>query len=267
MESLPTHDALVSVEYRPLDGGLKETLERVPPAFILLLNELLVCIGEDQQESDGLNLMRWAVLYATVLRDLSRSAIVLLNDGSHSRAAIMLRRVSFEYFTRFQFMHMHPEHATTAMGDFRKKSEVFEKRVGSDQVTFTQDPNFDLDRYQANSKAFPNFEGICNEVHGERGQAYYALFFSYPSALLHGDAMMSMDVLKTDTGKQRVYLDSARPYTNEIAGNFIAFTLGLALDAALAFSLESRKLLEEIMEEFNERRIALSLLDRIEGTT
>src|ERR1700759_1269913 len=129
------HDLLIEANYQPLDDGLRKSLERTTVGLGAILRELLVLLKEKPDESHDLALLRWAMLYVVMLRDVSRSAALLLNDGSHSRAAIMLRRVAFEYYTRFRFFRMHPEHASTAMGEFKELSEKFSKRVPG-QVTF-----------------------------------------------------------------------------------------------------------------------------------
>ena len=67
------HDALIKAEYEPLDDGLREILEQTASAFTPMLNELLALLGTESLESDRLNLLRWAIMYTVVLRDLSRS--------------------------------------------------------------------------------------------------------------------------------------------------------------------------------------------------
>ena len=165
----------------------------------------------------------------------------------------MLRRVAFEYFTRFRFLAMKPEHATTAMGQFEEESEKFADRVPG-QVTFIQDPGFDRARFEDAPKPYRNFKTICDEVHGERGPECYAHFYAYPSFLLHGNAMMSMDVVKSDGDQQKVHLTSPRPFTNQIAENLVTFLLEFARDLVRTFDMENRALREEIAVRFNERR-------------
>jgi hypothetical protein len=255
------HDFLIEADYQPLDDGLRKSLERTTRAFSPIINELLVLIRETL-ESDSLNVLRWALLYAVVLRDLSRSATLLLNDGGHSRAALMLRRVAFEYHTRFRFFLLHPELASTAMNTFQKESQKFAKRVGPDVVTFIYDPNLDDEELRAAAKWKRDFKEICDEVHREKAQEQYAHFYSYPSYLLHGNVMMSMDVLKTDSEPKGVHLDSARPFTNQIAGNLIVFLLDFASDVVRSFEMESRTLVEEIEAEFNKARNRLDIIYR-----
>jgi hypothetical protein len=254
-------DVLIEANHQPLDEALKCSLERTSAAFASLLKELLVILNRDTVEPEGLNLLRWAVLYVVVLRDVSRSAALLLNDGRHSRAALMLRRVVFEYHTRFRFLRMHPEHASTAMDEFQERSERFAKRIGSEDVTFVYDANFDRERFEEADKPYRNFEAICNAVYGQKAQEYYARFYSYPSSLLHGDVMMSMDVLKLEGDRWEIHLDSGRPFTNEIAGNLIVFLLDFAGDVVRTFEMENRALVDDIGVEFNERRKTIGLLD------
>lgn len=252
-------DLLIEADYEPLDAGLRQSLERTTLALDDVLEELLLLLSNDQVVPEGLNLLRWAIMYIVVLRDLSKSALLLLNDGGHSRAVIMLRRVAFEYHIRFRFFLMHPDHASTAMGEFEDISAKFAQRVPG-QITFIQDPNFDRERFDDASKPYRHFETICKEVHGENAQRFYAHFYAYPSFLLHGNVMMSMDVLKGDE-PQAVHLDSARPFTNEIAGNLIVFLLDLAGDVVRTFEMKTRQLVDDIGAEFNERRRALDILE------
>lgn len=254
------HDIVLQAEYEPLDDGLEHILEQTTGAFTSILNELLALVERDNVESHRVNLLRWAIMYAVVLRDLSRSATLLLRDGSHTRAALMLRRVAFEYFTRFRFFQMYPENATTAMGEFETQSARFASRVPG-QVTFIQDPKFDYEHFEDAPKPYQNFKAICDAVHGEHAPECYAHFYSYPSFLLHGGVMLSMDVLKFDGDQQGIHLDSPRPFTNQIVGNLIVFLLEFAGDVVGTFDMATQSVREELAVRFNERRRTLHLLE------
>ena len=222
------------------------------------MNEIAELFDVEAPESDRVSLLRWALMYAVVLRELSSSATLLLKDGSNSRAALMLRRVAFEYFTRFRFYMTHPEHATTAIGEFEAESERFAKRVPG-QVTFIQDPDFDYERFEDAEKPYRQFKTVCDEVFGKEAAEFYAHHYAYPSFLLHGNVMVSMDVLKSDTEQQSVHLGSPRAFTNRIASNLIAFLLEFEGDVVSTFDMRCLRLRNEIAVRFKQRRQALRL--------
>jgi hypothetical protein len=254
------HDTPIELEHEPLDEGLLRSLERTSQAFSSLVAELLVFIKEAKDEPDAVNVLRWALMYAVVLRDLSRSSLLLLSDGGHSRAALILRRAAFEYRTRFRYFLMHPELASTAMHTFEKESKKFAERVGPNQVTFVYDPNIDEEQLKTAQKWKLDFKTICDEVCGEKADELYGHFYSYPSFLLHGSVLVSMDVLKSDGDPQGVYLTSARPFTNQIAGNLLVFLLEFAGDVVQTFDLQSRAHIDELVVEFNGARDRLGVV-------
>lgn len=263
MENRTLHESLIELEHEPLDDDLRAFLDRIPPIFESILNELLAILEkDDSDDEDGLNLLRWALMYVVALRDVSRSATLLLEDGSHNRTVVMLRRVAFEYRTRFRYYWTRPGHATTAMELFRRESLLFEKRIGSDMVMFVQDPNFDEERHAVASKGYPrDFAAMCDLVYGTEAQHYYASFYSYPSSLLHGHALMSMDVFQTATEPQGVYLNTPYTSTDKLAGNLIVFLMDFAGDVATAFKMTVRDSVVKFGEEFNEVRRVKGLLD------
>ncbi len=253
-------DVLIQSEHEPLDDELKRFFERTADVLASIRDEVLRLIRETPEDAENKNLMRWAIMYAVVLRDIGRSAANLLSDGSHSRAALMLRRAMFEYRTRFRLFVIDPSQASTAMDEFHDLGRKFERRVPG-QVTFIRDPNFKQDRYDAARRKYPNFSAICDAVYGGDAPEYYAHFYSYPGSLLHGDAMLSMDILKVDGDQEGVHVNSARPFTNQIGGNMLVFLLDFSGDVCRSLDLPSRRVVEVIGKEFNDRRRAIGLLE------
>jgi hypothetical protein len=250
-------DVFVTAKYERLDGGLKRSLRRATELLGSIRTQLALAVPE--QDESRLNLWRWGMLYAVILRDISRSADRLLVDGKHSRAVTVLRRIAFEYYTRFHYLAKHQEYAKTAMDDYNAKMKQFQKRVGRQNITLVPDPHFDEAAHKTAEKPYNKFYAVCSDVYGDSCDERYARFYSYPSALLHGDATMSIDVLELVDNRWQVHLDSHRAFTNEIAGNLIVFFLDFASDVCTLFDLKGLSDVRNAGVEFNRVRKRLGI--------
>jgi len=250
-------NVFVSAEYTRLDKGLKRSLRQIIEIYGAIRQELAERVPASKE---ALLLWRWAMFYVVVMEDVGNSADRLLVDGKRSRAALMLQRAAFEYYTRFHYYWSHPEHAKTAMDDYNPKMELFADRIGPDDITLIGDPNFDRAAHDAAKKPHKHFDQVCRDVYGaDKWAEQYARFYSYPSALLHGDATMSMDVLELTDGRWFLHLDSRRPFTNEMGGNLIVSLLDLAGDVCHAFDLALLPRLKAIGADFNAARRRLGI--------
>lgn len=250
-------DTFVHAKYQKLDKGLSRSLRQTLQALTSVRRELAASCLESEADR---NLWRWAIIYTIVLNDVASSARRLLIDGKHSRAAIILRRIAFEYRTRFHYYWTHADECKTAMDEFTRKAELFASRLGPEDIKLILDADYDDAAFRAAPKRYKKFETVCDDVRGKSGPDFYARFYSYPSALLHGDATASMDVLEIIEGdKWRVHLDSRRPFTNEIAGNLTVFLLDFTIDVSTAFQLSTLADLKAVGAEFNSVRGRLGI--------
>lgn len=77
-------------------------------------------------------------------------------------------------------------------------------------------------------------------MHAGHADDFYARFYTYPSALMHGDALVFMDVLEMHSdGSRELHGSSRRKNTDkDILFNYVAFFIGLLQDALEQFGMD-----------------------------
>ena len=196
-------------------------------------------------------LWRWSFFFLVLAYDLADSALVL-SDGRHNRALLILRRVMFEHMTRLKFYRKRPEIARAHLDDFTPRARLFQRRLGDDGYQIIPDPAFDEALHDPQKK-FRNFEIVLNKVFPEKADELYAQFYQYPSALIHGDAFASSDIIEMQAdGKWKVHGSSRRTKTNETLYNYVAFFISLLEDAFAQLNVGS-----EAVAKLRERQDAV----------
>jgi hypothetical protein len=250
-------DVFAPTSYRRLDEGLLRSMERTAQAYGTLVQEVVFFSAEDE---DAQCLRTWAIVYSVVMEDLAVSAQALLAEGKYSRAAIMLRRVAFEYRTRFHYYRLRPNQAKLAMDEYNPEAEKFASRLGPGDIAVLPDPQFDRGAFDDARKPYKNFYDVVQVVYKELGPYLYANFYQYPSFLLHGAATASMDVMEGDDSTSwRIHRKSRRAFTDEIAANLLVLLLDSAVDVCQAFDLNAVNEFKDIGHEFNAVRERLGI--------
>lgn len=216
------------------DGGLLELLADT----ISATNDILVGFkGRPIPDGDLGHLWRWAFIYLVLAADLGSSALELAN-GQNNRALLILRRCMFEHMVRFRFYRSRPEIARGRLFDFTKDIEKFQKRLGDEAFHVISDPTADHSTHKPDGM---NFEQILRAVFPKNCDRLYAQFYSFPSALMHGTAMASVDIIEdTGDGQFRIHAVSRRGDTaRDILFNYVSFYRALLEDASDVLNLDS----------------------------
>jgi len=176
-------------------------------------------------------LWRWAFFYLVLSYDLADSTLTL-SDGRHNRALLILRRVMFEHMIRLKFYRRRPDIARAHLDDFTPRAKLFQRRLKDDGLHIILDPAFDEALHDPQKK-YRNFEIVLSEVLPEKADELYAQFYQYPSALIHGDAFASADIIEMQADDTvKVHGASRRSNTNETLYNYVAFFISLLEDAS-----------------------------------
>lgn len=183
-------------------------------------------------------LWRWAYLYLVLAADLGDSALVLA-DGSHNRALLILRRAMFEHMARFRYYRQHPDVARAHLDNFEPRAKLFQKEIDDPGLTLVLDPAFDESKH--NQKRL-GFDVIVKALFPGKSDDWYRRFYTYPSSLIHGDALVAMDMLEQNPDATfTVHATSRRQNTNEILYNYTAFFINLLLNATQQFGIGDDK--------------------------
>jgi hypothetical protein len=207
------------------DGGLRELLSDTIDATNQVLQSLAgVAIGND----DAGYLWKWAFFYLVLAADLADSALALA-DGAHNRALLILRRVMFEHMVRFRYYRQHPDVARAHLDDYEPRTKLFQSQIDDPGLKLILDPAFDPKKHDRKRRGF---DGILKAVFPKKSNDWYRRFYAYPSSLMHGDALISMDILEVrPDGTFTVHGASRRQNTEEILCNYVAMFVGLLVDA------------------------------------
>jgi hypothetical protein len=150
----------------------------------------------------------------------------------------------FEHMTRLKFYRKRPEAARAHLDDFTPRARLFQRRLGDDGYHIIPDPAFDEALHDPQKKV-RNFEIVLNKVFPEKADELYAQFHQYPSALVHGDAFASSDIIEMQAdGNWKVHGSSRRSNTNETLYNYVAFFISILEDASAQLNVGY----EEIMK-------------------
>lgn len=111
--------------------------------------------------------------------------------------------------------------------------------MADDSYQIIPDPAFDEALHDPQKKV-RNFEIVLNKVFAEKADELYAQFYQYPSALVHGDAFASSDIIEMQAdGKWKVHGLSRRSNTDETLYNYVAFFISLLDDASVQLNVGS----------------------------
>jgi hypothetical protein len=217
----------------PSDGGLRDLLSDAIDEAEAVITSLR---GVAPPAGDEGHVWRWALMYLVLGYDLGGSALAL-SDGSHNRALLILRRAIFEHMTRLRYYRMHPEIACAHLEDFERLAKLFQRRIDDDAFQLILDSAFNA---AAHDRQKRNFEEIVKDVHSGHADDFYARFYTYPSALVHGDALAFMDVLEMHTdGTWELHGSSRRKNTDkDVLFNYVAFFIGVLQDALEQFGMD-----------------------------
>jgi hypothetical protein len=183
---------------------------------------------------------RWSFIYLVLTADLGDS-VLALSDGRHNRAMLILRRAMFEHMIRLKFYRKNPSIARAHLEDFERLAKRFQRRLDDDGFQLVLDAAFNA---AAHDPQHYSFEQILRDLNPELVSDAYARFYTYPSALLHGDALASMDVLeRRGDGSWRVHGISRRHDTDrDILYNYVVFFIALLQDAMEHFGVNLERL-------------------------
>jgi hypothetical protein len=207
------------------DGGLRDLLaDAIEETNAVLASQRDVAIPE----GDAGVLWRWAFLYLVLASDLAGTVYAIAEPG-HDRAILILRRIMFEYMVRLRYYRQRIDIARNHLYDFERRAVLFQKRLAPQPIALILDPTFDQSSHKLINT---NFDDILEALFSGRGSDLYANFYSYPSALIHGDAMAFCDVLEfTTEGTWTIHMKSRKDKTDETIYNYTAFFINLLFDA------------------------------------
>jgi hypothetical protein len=168
--------------------------------------------------------------------DFADSALAL-SDGHHNRALLVLRRMMFEYMTRLRFFRQRPDIARAHLDEFTPRVRLFQQRLTDNNFRIILDPAFEEALHDP-QKHYRNFMTVLSEVFPNNAEDLYAQFYQYPSALMHGEALASADILElSDDGTWTVHHRSRRTNTNETLLNYLAFFVSLLEDGTAILNI------------------------------
>lgn len=238
----------------PSDSRLRELLADVADEAKEIIYDLR---GVTAPAGDDGYVWRWAFFYVVLAYDLADSVLVL-SDGSHNRALLILRRVMFEYMIRLKFFRKRPDVARAHLDDFTPRARLFERRLAETGFQIIPDPSFQEALHDP-QKRYRSFEAVLDEVFPENADDLYAQFYQFPSALIHGDALASIDILEMrDDSSFTVHGMSRRYKTNEILYNYVAFFITLLEEACAVLNVHTDRV-ERLRQRREEVRQTLGL--------
>lgn len=169
-----------------------------------------------------------------------------------------MRRLVFEYCIRHRFYLQHPDVADQHLHDYFRKADTFFVRLG--------DPSADkrfLDavhqeaqkRGKRKKDKWDNFYDIVADQNSRLADEWYARFYTFPSALMHANALCSLDLLeKVDDDTVQLHMESRLSNVSQIVYNLIWFVLGFIRTCNQTFSLGQ----ELILRSFDDRLAAVA---------
>jgi len=224
---------------------------------IEIATEILYSLrGVQIPDGDDGYLWRWAFFYLILATDLGNSALALANG--HDRTLLILRRIMFEHMVRLRFYRAHPVIARAHLDDFTPRAQLFWQRLGEDASKLILDPAFDEQNHDP-AKRYRHFDQVLAAVFPKRSDDLYATYYTYPSALIHGDALASMDILELKPGGAwTVHVTSRRDNTDETLYNYVALFINLFIEATSQFGVGTDRA-TRLRERLDTVRVALGM--------
>jgi hypothetical protein len=199
-------------------------------------------------------LWRWCLMLGVLMHDISTSAASLAFHD-YRRALLIMRRLVFEYCIRYEFYRRHPDVAEQHILDYFPRADLFFRRL-NDPATNTQFRAMIEQATQSQVKRSRNrwdqFEHMLADVMPQKADEWYAAYYMFPSALIHGEALSSLDLLEQlDDGSIKLHTESRRTQLNEIVFNLIWFVLRFEKSTVQAFHLRSAPRVDELDGRLN----------------
>lgn len=187
-------------------------------------------------------LWRWCVMLAALMHDISTSASSLAFHD-YRRALLIMRRLVFEYLIRFEFYRRHPDAAEQHMLDYFPRADLFFRRLddpGADRRFVEMVRQTSQAQTKRPRERWDRFDQMLAAVIPSKAEEWYARYYMFPSALIHGEALCSVDLLEQLPDKSiRLHVESRQTQLNEIVFNLVWFVLRFEKTTVKIFSLKS----------------------------
>jgi hypothetical protein len=178
-------------------------------------------------------------------------------SGNRPPRTRLLRRALFEHLTRLKYYRKHPNVARAHLEDFDRLAKLFHKRLDDDAFELLLDSTFNAPAHDRQARSF---EEMVRDVFPSVADDFCARFYSYPSAILHGDSLVSSDVLELVRGAtSRLHLTSRRQNTaKDVLYNYFAFFIGLLHETAIVLGSDPADIVT-LQERLRDIRISVGI--------